>query len=99
MFAQAFHLSAVERRVPLLGAGPDFAVVPHGTLGAATLAECAGVGLAGGLAATLLTNLLYGVEDWFARLPMHWMWWPALAGIAVGLGGLVAPQALGVATT
>src|SRR6266576_4190583 len=83
-------------RVPLLGAGPDFAVVPHGTLAATTLAECAGVGLAGGLAATLLTNLLYGVEDWFARLPMHWMWWPALAGIAVGLGGLVAPRALGV---
>src|SRR5207302_2228723 len=83
-------------RVPLLGAGPDFAVAPHGALAAATLAECAGVGLGGGLAATLLTNLLYGVEDWFARLPMHWMWWPALAGIAVGLGGLVAPQALGV---
>ena len=83
-------------RVPLLGAGPEFAVVPHGTLASTTLAECAGVGLAGGLAATLLTNLLYGVEDWFARLPMHWMWWPALAGIAVGLGGLVAPQALGV---
>src|SRR6266576_1017870 len=60
-------------RVPLLGAGPEFAVVPHGTLAATTLAECAGVGLAGGLAATLLTNLLYGVEDWFARLPMHWM--------------------------
>src|SRR6266699_2028920 len=83
-------------RVPLLGAGPEFAVVPHGTLAATTLAECAGVGLAGGLAATLLTNLLYGVEDWFARLPMHWLWWPALAGIAVGLGGLVAPRALGV---
>src|SRR5256714_2842166 len=87
---------AAALRVPLLGAGPDFAVVPHGALPAATLAECAGVGLAGGLAATLLTNLLYGVEDWFARLPMHWMWWPALAGIAVGAGGLIAPRAPGV---
>jgi len=83
-------------RIPLLGAGPDFAVTPHGTLAATTLVECAGVGLAAGVAATLLTNLLYGVEDAFARLPIHWMWWPAMAGVLVGVGGLVAPRALGV---
>src|SRR5689334_2483138 len=83
-------------RVPLLGQGPDFAVSPHPALSALTLVECGGVGLAAGIAATLLTNLLYGVEDRFARLPIHWMWWPALAGIVVGLGGLVAPRALGV---
>ncbi|MFX7825013.1 chloride channel protein, partial [Acinetobacter baumannii] len=35
-------------------------------------------------------------EDGFHRLPLHWMWWPALGGIAVGLGGLLQPRALGV---
>ena len=32
----------------------------------------------------------------FERLPLHWMWWPALGGLVVGLGGLVDPRALGV---
>jgi CBS domain-containing protein len=40
--------------------------------------------------------MVYGVEDAFARLPVHWMWWPALGAIVVGLGGLVQPRALGV---
>jgi len=87
---------AAALRVPLLGAGPDFAIRPHQLLAAATLAECLVVGLVAGVAATLLTNLLYAVEDGFTRLPIHWMWWPAVAGVVVGLGGLIAPRALGV---
>ncbi len=87
---------AAALRVPLLGAGPDFAIPPHHLLAATTLAECLGVGLVAGIAATLITNLLYAVEDGFARLPIHWMWWPAIAGVVVGLGGLIAPRALGV---
>src|SRR3989442_1765327 len=83
---------AAALRVPLLGAGPDFAIPPHHLLGATTLAECLGVGLVAGIAATLITNLLYAVEDGFARLPIHWMWWPAIAGVVVGLGGLVAAR-------
>ena len=78
------------------GAGPDFAIPPHHLLAATTLAECLGVGLVAGIAGTLITNLLYAVEDGFARLPIHWMWWPAIAGVVVGLGGLIAPRALGV---
>src|SRR5204862_6157287 len=46
------------------------------------------------LLSSLMTNVLYGVEHGFARRLCHWMWLPALAVIAVGLGGLVAPQAL-----
>ncbi len=60
-------------------------------IGAAVL-----VGVAAGLAATVATKLLYGCEDLFERLPLHWMWWPALGGLVVGLGGLVEPRALGV---
>ena len=29
-------------------------------------------------------------------LPIHWMWWPAIGGVVVGVGGLIFPQALGV---
>jgi chloride channel protein, CIC family len=39
---------------------------------------------------------VYLSEDTFARLPIHWMWWPALGGVVIGIGGLIFPQALGV---
>ena len=57
---------------------------------------CAGIGIIAGLQSGLLTTLLYKIEDMFERLPIHWMWWPAIGGLAVGLGGLVEPRALGV---
>jgi CBS domain-containing protein len=44
----------------------------------------------------VLTKILYTLEDGFEHLPVHWMWWPAIGGIAVGIGGLVEPRALGV---
>jgi CBS domain-containing protein len=44
----------------------------------------------------LLTVSVYAAEDAFQRLPIHWMWWPALGGLTIGLGGLIFPQALGV---
>ncbi len=53
-------------------------------------------GIVIGLLSGLLTKLLYGIEDAFEHLPVHWMWWPALGGGVVGLGGLIEPRALGV---
>jgi len=43
-----------------------------------------------------LSTSLYKVEDGFGKLPLHWMWWPALGGLAVGIGGYFEPRALGV---
>ena len=40
--------------------------------------------------------IVYTSEDLFLQLPIHWMWWPRLGGVAIGLGGLVEPRALGV---
>ena len=40
--------------------------------------------------------MVYAAEDLFQRLPFHWMWWPVLGGVAIGVGGLVEPHALGV---
>jgi CBS domain-containing protein len=55
-----------------------------------------GVGIVAGLQSGLLTGVLYKAEDLFGKIPLHWMWWPAIGGIAVGLGGLIEPRALGV---
>ncbi len=49
-----------------------------------------------GVLAVGVTRLVYAVEDGFEHLPLHWMWWPALGAVVVGLVGLVAPHTLGV---
>jgi H+/Cl- antiporter ClcA len=87
---------AAALRVPLLGPGPIFAVHPHAALGAEGLFIALVVGIAAGLASGLLTALVYGFEDLFERLPIHWMWWPAIGGLFVGLGGYFDPRVLGV---
>src|SRR5205809_3177540 len=83
-------------RVPLLGPGPIFPVHPHATLGAEGLIVALVVGIIAGLASGVLTALVYGFEDLFERLPVHWMWWPAIGGLFVGIGGLIDPRVLGV---
>jgi H+/Cl- antiporter ClcA/CBS domain-containing protein len=49
-----------------------------------------------GLAGVFATHLLYWLEDQFNKLPIHWMWWPAIGAIAVGVVGYFAPRTLGV---
>ena len=80
----------------MFGTGPLFPADVAFNLPWWGLLLCAGLGILSGLQSGLLTNLLYKIEDLFERLPIHWMWWPALGGVVVGLGGLVEPRALGV---
>src|SRR5487761_1309976 len=54
------------------------------------------VGILSGFLSGLLTQMVYACEDLFAKLPVHWMWWPILGGVVVGIGGLIEPSALGV---
>lgn len=84
-------------RGPLLGVGAIFPV-PHADVHIAWTADTLSVlvGLSGALVALGATWLVYFAEDLFRRLPMHWMWWPAIGGLVIGLGGLVEPRALGV---
>jgi chloride channel protein, CIC family len=83
-------------RVPLLGAGPIFPIVPHAAMTGLELVIALGVGLAAGLFSGLLTTLVYALEDLFHKLPVHWMWWPAIGAVFVGLGGYFDPRVLGV---
>ena len=94
--AVASVIAATVRR-PLLGDGPIFPVPPHTAgFGFTALACCVVAGLVGGLLALAITRMVYAAEDGFARLPVHWMWWPAIGGLAIGIGGLIFPEALGV---
>jgi H+/Cl- antiporter ClcA/CBS domain-containing protein len=87
---------ATVLRHHLLGAGAIFPV--HGVLHLSDVVYplCVLSGVVSALLAILATVLVYFSEDMFRRLPLHWMWWPAIGGLVIGLGGLVVPQALGV---
>jgi H+/Cl- antiporter ClcA len=78
------------------GAASLFPILPHGPLGVQTLLSSGGAGLLAGLMALGLTVAVYAWEDLFQHLPIHWMWWPAIGGLVVGVGGYFQPQALGV---
>src|SRR5579871_3589514 len=81
----------------ILGPAPLFPTPPHAAfVGVDGILGCVLVGLLAGALSTLLTMGVYGSEDAFQKLPIHWMWWPAIGGVVIGLGGLVFPQALGV---
>ena len=94
--ALASVVAAVVRRY-LLGFGPLFPVPEHPLhIGPVSLLGCALVGLLAGILSALLTVSVYAAEDAFLKLPIHWMWWPMIGGLAIGLGGMIFPQALGV---
>lgn len=94
--ALASATGAAARRY-LMGLGPLFPVHEHPLfIGPEGLLGCILVGLAAGLLSMMMTRAVYASEDAFQRLPIHWMWWPAIGGIAIGAGGLLFPQALGV---
>ncbi|KWZ38334.1 chloride channel protein [Burkholderia savannae] len=82
-------------RAAFFGVGPLFPLVTAPP-SAAALGSCAAAGLLSGALACALSVALYKTEDWFGKLPVHWMWWPAIGGLAVGIGGLIEPRALGV---
>jgi H+/Cl- antiporter ClcA len=90
--------AAMATRSHLFPAPPLFPVPLHpATIDAAHLAGAAACGLAAGALSLAMTASVYLWEDWFlTRVRLHWMWWPALGGLVIGAGGLLAPDALGV---
>jgi CIC family chloride channel protein len=54
------------------------------------------IGILIGLLSVGITKIVYAIEDAFEKLPIHWMWWPAIGGLAVGVIGYFAPHTLGV---
>jgi len=54
------------------------------------------LGLLIGIIATFVSRSVYAVEDLFEKLPIHWMWWPAIGAVVVGVTGYFAPRTMGV---
>src|SRR5438132_256352 len=88
--------TATAVRIAFAGPSPAFSmpnlVQPHG----AALAIYVVLGALIGVVSVLVTRAVYAVEDAFEHLPVHWMWWPAIGAVAVGVVGYFAPRTLGV---
>lgn len=81
----------------LFSAGPVFAIdhelaTPSNT----ALFIYSIIGIVMGFISIFITKIVYWIEDMFEHLPVHWMWWPAIGGVAVGIVGYFAPRTLGV---
>ncbi len=80
----------------LFESGPVFPMPAVQVDGPNALFAFSVLGLMVGFASVLVTRAVYLLEDWFERLPIHWMWWPAIGGLVVGGVGYFYPQTLGV---
>src|SRR5262249_15003305 len=87
---------AAPGRGPVPWAGPIFSIEPHAALKWPELVMALGVGIAAGVGSGLLAMVGYALEGAFSKLPIHWMWWPAIGAVFVGLGGYFDPRVLGV---
>ena len=88
--------TAAAIRTLFVGFVPFFPMAPLAWPHGPALLACIPLGAVVGLVAVLVTRAVYAVEDAFERLPIHWMWWPALGAVAVGLIGWWQPRTLGV---
>jgi H+/Cl- antiporter ClcA/predicted transcriptional regulator len=93
--AVAAFIADVMRSV-IIGINPPFLVAHPHAIEPSSFGWAALVGIAGGIVSAIMTKLVYVTEDAYERLPIHWMWWPAIGGAIVGIGGWFVPQALGV---
>ncbi len=81
----------------LFGQGPVFAMdklIAFPTN--AALATYSLMGIVIGVISVAVTKIVYFIEDSFEKLPVHWMWWPSIGGLIVGLVGYFSPRTLGV---
>ncbi len=88
--------TAAGVRMAFVGPAPVFAMPQLAQPSGSALAFYIVLGALIGWIATLVTRAVYAVEDGFEKLPIHWMWWPALGGLVVGGVGYFAPHTMGV---
>lgn len=82
-------------RNALIGTGAIFPFPWISHLQPMQLIVAVGIGALTGVVAVTLSKSLYRLEEWFHQLPVHWMWWPALGSVVVGVGGILQPRVLG----
>ncbi|MGH8234642.1 MAG: chloride channel protein [Rhodanobacteraceae bacterium] len=89
-------VTATGVRYATYGSGAVFAMPAVAEPGGWALASYILLGAIVGYASVWVTRAVYGVEDMFEKLPIHWMWWPAIGAIAAGVIGWISPHTLGV---
>lgn len=80
----------------LFGQKPVFEMSNIATPNIYALVTCSIIGIVIGLFSVFVSKAVYFIEESFEKLPVHWMWWPAIGGILVGIVGYFAPRTLGV---
>jgi H+/Cl- antiporter ClcA/CBS domain-containing protein len=80
----------------LFAGGADFSVPTIQAASLTTLLIYVVLGAIVGAIAVGITRAVYWIEDMYEELPIHWMWWPALGAVVVGVIGLMDPRTLGV---
>ena len=88
--------TAAGVRMAWVGTAPVFAMPELSQPSGGALAFYIVLGAVFGVVATIVTRAVYAVEDGFEKLPLHWMWWPAVGGLAVGVVGYFSPRTMGV---
>jgi len=88
--------TATGVRIAFVGSAPAFAMPNLGQPHASTLVTYIVLGALVGVVSLWVTHAVYAVEDAFEHLPIHWMWWPAIGAVAVGICGYFVPRTLGV---
>lgn len=88
--------TATGVRIVFDGTGPVFPMPLVASPTQVALISYVLIGVLAGIAGVVITRLLFAVEDGFEHLPVHWMWWPAIGGLVVGIVGYFAPRTLGV---
>ena len=92
-------VAAAGVRYATVGSAPGFPMPYVAEPGMLALGFYVALGGLIGLVSVAVTHAVYGIEDAFEKLPVHWMWWPAIGGVAVGVVGYFAPLTLGVGYT
>ncbi len=88
--------TAAAVRIAFHGPAAVFPMEVIATPSGLALAVYTAIGVFVGALGVAITKTLYKIEDGFEKLPIHWMWWPALGGIVVGVMGYLSPRTLGV---
>jgi chloride channel protein, CIC family len=88
--------AACGAHIAFVGSAPAFTMPAVVTPSGSALAVYTLMGVFVGLCSMLVTRAVYAVEDAFEKLPIHWMWWPAIGGVVVGVVGIVSPHTMGV---
>jgi H+/Cl- antiporter ClcA/CBS domain-containing protein len=87
--------SMIVRNI-LFGSAPVFVIADLTPPNGSAVFCYVAIGAIVGLASVWITRMVYAIEDGFEKLPVHWMWWPALGAVAVGIIGYFVPTTLGV---